>query len=262
MAAHLYWRLNIAAVDGGTVIGIAEIEMRTSPGGANVATGGTATASGQQAGSEASKAFDASNSTNWLCTAAVTQGWIRYQFATAQDIVEHAVMAPNATTNRAPKQWSIQWSDDGNTWETAAIVNNQTAWGTSENRVFTHSSWPTNIGFCPQLPNAVMAITADVPAFTTRAPIKGSDFAYKVYSGPTKTISGTVKQNGTPVQRMVRAYHRKTGQCLGETLSAAGSGAFSINALGWTDECYVVAFDDLTQSPDYNAQIFDLVIPV
>ena len=75
-------------------------------------------------------------------------------------------------------------------------------------------------------------------------------------------IAGTVKQGGVNVARTVRAYCRLTGEPLGEAVSNASTGAFSINARGRTDYAYVIAFDDLTQSPDYNAVIFDLVVPV
>lgn len=257
MAAHLYWRLNIAAVDGGTLIGIAEIEMRTSPGGANVATGGTATAAAEQVGSEASKAFDANGATNWLITAAVTTGWVRYQFASAQDIVEHAITAANATPNRTPKNWIIQWSDDGSNWTTAAIVAGQEAWTASEQRVFTHASWPVNVGRVLTPIVSPSAGPAAPPAFST---VLLAHHQAALQTSPM--ISGTVMQGGVPCARTVRAYRRLDNQFLGEAVSDAGTGAFTINSRGRADHCYVVALDDLTGDPDFNAQIFDLVLPV
>ena len=262
MAAHLYWRLNIAEVDGGTLISIAEIEMRIAIAGANVATGGTATASAQQVGSEASKAFDANNATNWLITAAVKQGWIQYQFATAQDIIEHTITAPAATMTNAPKNHTIQWSDDNLNWTTTAIVGGQTGWTTNEKRVFTHSSYPVTIGVGTMLANMLPANTQTVPAATFNAVLRGDQIGGRVYTGPTKYITGIVKQESVNVSRIVRAYHRKTGEVLGETTSNASTGAFSLVSMGWTDQCYVLALDDLTASPDFNAVISDLVVPV
>lgn len=186
------------------------------------------------------QAFDGSNSTNWALSSGTT-GWIQYHFATAQDIVEHAVTAPSATMTNAPNRWTLQYSDDGQNWTSASIVGGQTAWGSNEQRVFTHSSYPIAIGV-NTLPQ--------------------SGVGGQVYTGPVTALSGTVKQNGTPVARTVRAYHRKTGKVLGETVSDGTTGAFSILAQGSTDYCYVVALDDLTAAPDYNAGIFDLVIPV
>lgn len=74
-------------------------------------------------------------------------------------------------------------------------------------------------------------------------------------------LSGTVTQNGAPVVRTVRAYDRASGLLIGQTTSGA-DGSFSILARHYRGPCYVLALDDLTQAPDYNAEIFDLVTPV
>ena len=252
MTAHVYWRLNVAEANGGATLTIAEIELRTSVGGANVATGGTATA----ASGTAANAFDANNATNWALSSG-TIGWIQYQFGSAQDIVEHAITAPSATMTNAPNRWTLQWSDDGSNWTSLAIVGGQTGWGSNEKRVFTHSSYPAAIGVATLLTSYIPAVQAAAPAFTTKATLR-NDAGLQT----SPMISGTVKENGTNVARTVRAYCRLTGECLGQTVSNASTGAFSINARGKTDNCYVVALDDLTDAINYNAVIYDLVIPV
>lgn len=73
-------------------------------------------------------------------------------------------------------------------------------------------------------------------------------------------ISGTVSELGTPVARTVRAYRRDTGALIGETVSAA-DGTFSIDTSGYTGECYVIALDD-NAGVDYNAKVFDRIVPV
>lgn len=104
--------------------------------------------------------------------------------------------------------------------------------------------------------------TSTVPAASMHGlKLNGVDYAYKLYTGPLKTLSGTVKENGVNVIRNVRAYNRLTGKIIGETTSAS-DGTFSINTAGYTNQCYVVALDDLTAGVDLNAQIFDLVIPL
>ena len=255
MAAHVYWRANIAGTDGGTTLTLAEIELHTAIAGANVATGGTATASS----GTAANAFDASNATNWAVSAD-TAGWIQYQLLTALDIVEFSITAPSATMTNAPNRCSLQYSDDNVNFFTIALVNGQTSWTTNEKRTFTTSTYPTNIGVGTMLANMIPAITSTVPAFSTVNTLNPA--AYRTYTGPRKYLSGTVKENGTNVARMVRAYHRVTGQFLGEATSNATTGAFSIESMGWSDNCYVVAFDSLAIAPDYNAIIYDLVIPV
>lgn len=69
------------------------------------------------------------------------------------------------------------------------------------------------------------------------------------------TISGTVSENGTPVQTTVRVYLRSTGVLIEETTSAA-DGSFSF-MLDDSNEYYVIALDT-----PYNALIFDKVVPV
>lgn len=208
-------------------------------------------------GTTGTSAFDASNATNWAATTNLTSGWIQYYFATAQDIVEHAITAPSATMTNAPNRWTIQYSDDGLAWTTAAIVGGQTGWTSNEQRVFTHSGYPLAIGCASLLPAYLPAITVTPAAFTTRATLR-NDAGLQT----SPMISGTVKQGGVACARTVRAYCRLTGEVLGEATSDGTTGAFSINARGKTDSCYVIALDDLTASPDYNAQIFDLIIPV
>jgi hypothetical protein len=70
-------------------------------------------------------------------------------------------------------------------------------------------------------------------------------------------VSGTITANGSPVSTKVRAYDHNTGEFLGETLSSAGDGSFSIPALGRAS-VVVVAMD----APNYNAMVFDTVTPL
>ena len=78
----------------------------------------------------------------------------------------------------------------------------------------------------------------------------------------SSVVSGLVFEGSTPVTRLVRVYRRDTGELLGTTNSVAGSGgSFSMQLNGYTGKVYVIAFDDITSAPDYNAQIYDLVVP-
>ena len=84
-----------------------------------------------------------------------------------------------------------------------------------------------------------------------------SGFAFGTTSS---TVSGVVYQNSSPVVRTVRVYRRDNGDLLGTTTSD-GSGNFSFKLNGYTGKVFVIAFDDITAAPDYNAQIYDLVVP-
>lgn len=204
----------------------------------------------------APNAFDANNASNWALSSG-TVGWIQYQFTIPQDIIEHTVTAPAATMTNAPNRWTLQYSDDGANWTTAAIVGGQTGWTTNEKRVFTHSSYPVAIGRSKPLPIYLPVVTSTPPAASVRATLRNEA---GLQTSPM--ITGVVKQNGVAVARTVRAYCRLTGEILGSATSDAVTGIFSINARGRLDYCYVIALDDLTSSPDYNCAVFDLVIPV
>lgn len=255
MAAHVYWRVNIAGTDGGATLTLAEIELHITVAGANQATGGTATASS----GTAANAFDASNASNWAVSSG-TAGWIQYQLASALDIIEFSITAPSATMTNAPNRCSLQYSDNGSEFTTVALVNGQTSWTTNEKRTFTNSTYPITIGVGTMIASMIPVVTATVPAFSTVNSLNQA--AYRTYTGPRKYLLGTVKESGVNVARLVRAYHRVTGQFLGETTSNATTGAFTLESMGWSDNCYVVAFDSLALAPDYNAVIYDLVIPV
>lgn len=123
MAAHLYWRVTVSAIQSGTLVRIYEIEMRGSKGGADQCTGGTATASTTNGVNVASRAFDNSTSLFWEATGAT--GWVRYQFAAPVDVIEYAI---TALATGGPTSWTLEWSDDGTAWTTADTVTLGVAW--------------------------------------------------------------------------------------------------------------------------------------
>lgn len=127
-AGHIYWRLQIDSNnDNSTAFTcLVALDMRTSIGGSNVATGGTAFSGGSGAdvgGSEAAKAFDGSTSTEWARTSA-TNTIIGYQFASPVNIVEIAMSGTRTGTingfgaQRSPLKGRLQYSDDGTTYTT------------------------------------------------------------------------------------------------------------------------------------------------
>lgn len=139
---HSYWRIRITANVSSNYSSISEIQFRATPGGADQASGGTASASGSYAsGYEASKAFDDSNSTQWASNAALPS-WISYQFPSPVAVQEVAIISTGAAygdpgRSEAPKTFTIQYSDDGTAWTTAASPSDQTGWGLNETRLFS-----------------------------------------------------------------------------------------------------------------------------
>lgn len=90
----------------------------------------------------ASKAFNGTVGLNgyWL-TAASASGWLQIDLATAYAISSFAVQVNTIPEpNRAPKNFTLQGSNDGTSFTTLATITNQTAWGSGETRTFTVTS--------------------------------------------------------------------------------------------------------------------------
>lgn len=126
MTGHRYWRINATAtLYGDGYAAIAAIEFRSSIGGSNIITGGTASADSFFTSDPTyapSKAVDGNNSTYWMSNATVPSAWWAYDFGVgvAVDVVEVKITSrPDGFSQRAPSAGSVQYSDSGSTWTTA-----------------------------------------------------------------------------------------------------------------------------------------------
>jgi len=123
-AADRYWRLYFPfGNQAGNEIGITEIQMRTTSGGANQSTNpSNATASSQfDAGYAPYYAFDGNTGTEWVTQSfAVVGAWIQYDFGSGndKDIVEVTIRSRNSFGDRAPNWVVVQRSPDGVAWVT------------------------------------------------------------------------------------------------------------------------------------------------
>lgn len=74
-------------------------------------------------------------------------------------------------------------------------------------------------------------------------------------------VSGFVlDESAQGIQRTVRLYNRSTGNLIGEVVSGT-DGSFTFADVV-NENHYVVALDDETDADDFNALIFDFIIPV
>lgn len=140
------WRLlnltttNSPITDGAAAI--AELEFRETPGGANVATGGTASASNSYPGLPASNAFDGNPSTLWGTNGgAGANSTIAYQCPAPVSINEISMTARGDAAgygvSQTPRSLRVQSSPDGTTWTTEWTVADTGAWADGETKVFT-----------------------------------------------------------------------------------------------------------------------------
>ena len=135
--SHSYWRVNVTTVQGGAFLNITEVEFRATIGGSTQTTGGTATASSENGSHLAGAAFDTILNTFWQ-TSSGTTGWLRYQFASPVSVAQVAILAwgSGAVANNSPKNFTIDYSDNGSSWTTAYTSSTQAAWANGEVRTF------------------------------------------------------------------------------------------------------------------------------
>lgn len=143
---HSFWRLNITSTEAGANISIAEIEFLASTDGADQAVGGSPTVSSGRNGSLAAAAFDDDPSTYWNGGNEGGVDWIAYQFADPVLVAAINLQArsPDAATD-APKDFTVEFSDDGVTWEVAWTVTGQTGWIAGQVRQFVDPSTEANV---------------------------------------------------------------------------------------------------------------------
>jgi hypothetical protein len=150
MATHRYWRMYVTKTcsPASVYLSISTLEMRTSVGGAQAATGGTASASNTLSTNTADKAFDANTSTLWHTDGAAGPWWIKYDLGAGneKDFVEFAIQCQASFADRAPSSFLFQYSDDNTNWTTLYTLVDEDIYGDSELRVFGASDSPTKNG--------------------------------------------------------------------------------------------------------------------
>lgn len=148
-SAHRYWRINVSANSGSTqYTGFTEIEFRGSVGGPDLipvqSSNGPASASTRVNDSNAAwMAADNRMTHGWLSNTSAASWW-RYDFGhplntgpTVANVRQVAIYGSYNAPNASPKDFTIEWSDDGVAWTVALAVTGQTGWtGASDVRVF------------------------------------------------------------------------------------------------------------------------------
>lgn len=137
-AGYRFVRLNITAVNGGSTIRIDEVEYRATVGGADETGAGASFESSLLSGSFPSANLYTGTTSFWLTDSGDTAAWAAYDFGTAdpQTVAQYAIKATSTTTD-APQDWTLEGSNDLETWDTLHTVTGETAWSSGETRTFT-----------------------------------------------------------------------------------------------------------------------------
>lgn len=158
---YLFYKVDITAIDGGTQASCAEIELLDGAG-VNLLrqtiSSGTASASSTfgGAGISAALAFThafldtGGSSVGWV-TASGTAGWLKWTSSGTIDVTSYALTARTSEGNRAPKNFTLEYSDDDSAWTAADTRTNITGWASQETRAFSfasvgaHKYWRINV---------------------------------------------------------------------------------------------------------------------
>lgn len=136
---HRFFRLNVTANNGRSTTNVAELALRATSGGTNKATQTGGWASSTFSGYGAAAAFDGDTSTFWTTAAGVVAGTLGNDLGTGAEIAlaEYAVRARHDANDGTPKTWTLEASNDLETWTVLHTVSSETGWANGEQRVFT-----------------------------------------------------------------------------------------------------------------------------
>ena len=258
MAAHRYWRIYVDANNGNaTRTYIAEIQMMDARGGNDITHPPVGVGSNVSSGGSGSdvanpqQAFDngTSSGDEWIRSA--TGGcWISYDFGSAKDIIQVKLSASGSSlgfdATRYPKDFKIEYSDNGSTWTTAATYTGETGWTVGQTRKYLFGA---DAGIDdPRVTQAVVYAVAGNSAEEARV-----SQAVPLVTGAAETSNGTydvyVKQ--AVAYALVRGLPRRTMRAW--TFTQDDHDFYGIN-LG---EAETIVFDKLTaqwcqwKSPSY-----------
>lgn len=247
MASHRYWRLHVIENYGNFYAGkgaVATIDLRVSSGGSNLATtgNGTASASTETAGFEASKAFDGDVNTYWLSGDAATANsqWIKWDFGAGneKDINYVALTNGNEAAGSALiKRWMLAYSDDNTNWTPwmYSTSNNSSA----SNDTPTAWSWAADM-----VSEGTATVTMGVMTLTSRtggsATVTGPVLTIEAYGSrsldatlPALTLesrSGSIVSIDLPTLSLLATGHSRASE-LDITLPSMTLEAYSGGAL-------------------------------
>lgn len=223
--AHRWWALLVTARPGtGNGVAIAEVEMRASSGGANIATGGTASGT-NNVGHPPANAFDGNAATEWRDGATgANPVRLAYDFGSAVTVAEIVVTTPGAASaypgaTYGPAACWVQWSDDGTSWRFARPAVDLSALGNAASATI-ESITDTAPG--ARVVGVSLRLAPGVPAAAPARRV-GAVHRHDLADSGVYRVAGTVVIDGTPAtpaRRRVRLFDKVSGRLVRELWSA------------------------------------------
>lgn len=147
VAGHRYWRVFVVDSDDASWTSLSRLEMYSSQlygaGRTDCCVGGTPIYSSQGGFNNAevaSNAFDDLNNTVWTTRpsgSARLNSYIGYDFGAPIAIDRFALQTRGESTTQMPRNFRLEYSDDGSIWTTLYTPAAQTGWTANEMRLFT-----------------------------------------------------------------------------------------------------------------------------
>lgn len=258
LGTHTYWAIFLGRGNPNARAAIAEVEMRSSIGGANLCTGGTPTGPG---GTPAN-AYDGSGSTWWESTSEqlpLRTPRIGYQFASPVEVAE-VVLTNNSNSAMLSSYGVLAWSDDGTTY---TPVSPAFALSTAASGSVTVSGFEVEASVGSAGHDGSVVLFGDwavAPPDEPGAVATGSAANADPHGGQHR-VAGDVAITGTPdtpVRRRVRLLDKASGALMREVWSDAATGAYDFPNIR-EGETIVLAED---HTAVFNAVVSDAVLPV
>lgn len=137
---HRGFRINVTAVDGSSFLQLDELEFRATAGGADQTvpiganystTDGRVLTNSDNGGNEAWRVFG-NDSGTWFVLG--TGAYVAFVFP-APVKVEEILMKASGSATQTPKDFTLDYTDDGATWTTQKTFPSQTGWTGGQSRV-------------------------------------------------------------------------------------------------------------------------------
>lgn len=252
MNGYRFWRIFNLATQYFT---IAEIELRESFNGPNMAVGGTAMASSIYQGTALPEfAVDGNPNTEWISNANGSSNWWGYDFGEGvkRDIKYMAFTQRKSNANWSPRSWRVEVSDDGEEWIWRASGTGTFAAGVTEiarvSQFEPHERKMRVVDFSAlrnkglQLYPGIPGQPIFDPALEKWRPRPALQHWAPMDFGGLFKLDGSTTSLGEPVSRRVRLYHQFSGRFIAEQVTR-DDGVFSFTHIEegpWT----VVGVDD------------------
>lgn len=263
MPTARHWRLIANHGNGGSFTELKEVAFLDSTG-ADLSTGGTASASSEFSGTySAAKAFDKNTATSWSSAGSSFPNHIQYDHLSP--VVVEGVRITLVNASNAPASLGglrVRYSADGTAWSDELYLK------VAVGGYVPAANASFDFGFYTQAQLETVRsdefLFLSSPILSSGSPIFLSDglHSYRDFEfGGFGRVAGTVKKDATPdipLRRRVRLHREQDGLLIREVWSHPTTGAYSFDYIDATKQYTVITYD---YEHGYRAVIADNITP-